>query len=153
VRCYHIIFLNLFLKDANEEKGLGQAYATIVNLTFMMWCFVTPVAGAVIAEQYLGRLRTITYASLIYICGLSILVLSSLPVIHDRGLSFSGMVLSLFLIGIGTGGIKTNVNSLIAEQYTGPKEAVRVLKSGEKVLVDKDLTLQRYFYFDFASKY
>lgn len=110
-----------------------------------MWCFVTPVVGAVVAEQYLGRLRTITYASLIYICGLSVLVLSSLPVAHDRELAFPGMLLSLLLIGIGTGGIKTNVNSLIAEQYTGPKGAVRVLKSGEKVVVDKDLTLQRYF--------
>ncbi|CRG83377.1 Peptide transporter PTR2 [Talaromyces islandicus] len=125
--------------------GLGQAYATIVNLSFIMWCFVTPVVGAVVAEQYLGRLRTVTYASLVYICGLSVLVVSSLPLAHDRGLSFSGMFLSLFLIGIGTGGIKTNVNSLIAEQYTGPKKAVQVLKSGEKVLVDKDLTLQRIF--------
>ncbi len=51
---------------------------------------------------------------------------------------------ALLLIGIGTGGIKTNVSSLIAEQYTGPSEAIRVTSSGEKVIVDRGLTIQRF---------
>ena len=100
--------------------------------------------GAVAAEQYFGRLRTIIYSSTVYICGLATLFLSSLPIAQNRGVSLSGLFLSLFLIGIGTGGIKTNVSSLIAEQYTGSDGTIRMLKSGVIVAIDRDLTLQRF---------
>ncbi|KAE8372853.1 POT family-domain-containing protein [Aspergillus bertholletiae] len=125
--------------------GLGQAYATMVNQGFLLWCYITPIVGAVVAEQYLGRLKTIIHSSKIYICGLMILFLSSLPMAQHLGASFSGLLLALFLIGIGTGGIKANVSSLIAEQYTGPREAKRVLESGEEVIVDRALTIERIF--------
>lgn len=116
----------------------------MVNQGFLLWCYITPVVGAVVAEQYIGRVKTIIYASSVYLCGLVTLFLSSLPIAQDMGLSLSGLLVSLFLIGIGTGGIKTNVSSLIAEQYTGPKESRRVLNSGEEVVVDRDLTVQRH---------
>ncbi|PIG84616.1 oligopeptide transporter [Aspergillus arachidicola] len=37
--------------------GLGQASATMVNQAFMLWCYITPVLGAVVAEQdlYISR--------------------------------------------------------------------------------------------------
>ncbi|KAA8646630.1 uncharacterized protein ATNIH1004_008063 [Aspergillus tanneri] len=38
--------------------GLGQASATMVNQAFMLWCYITPVVGAVVAEQYIGRAAT-----------------------------------------------------------------------------------------------
>lgn len=117
---------------------------------FTLWCYITPVIGAVIAEQYLGRLKTIKYASAIYTCGLATLFLSSFSFAQDIGLSLSVLLLSLFLIGIGAGGIKSNIGPLIAEQYTGPEEAIRVLGSGEKVLVDKDLTIQKFVSCDFS---
>ncbi len=124
--------------------GLGQAHATLVNQSFLLWCFVTPLVGAAVADQYLGRVKTIAYSSMLYLFGLVILVASSLPGSHDIGISFLGLILALFLIGIGTGGIKANMSSLIAEQYVGPKEAICTLKSGESVIVDKKLTIQRY---------
>ncbi|KAL4770168.1 hypothetical protein BDW60DRAFT_209353 [Aspergillus nidulans var. acristatus] len=63
--------------------GLGQSYATTINLGFMVWCSIAPTIGVVAAEQYFGRLRTIIYSSTIYICGLANLFLSSLPVAQD----------------------------------------------------------------------
>jgi POT family proton-dependent oligopeptide transporter len=107
----------------------------------MVWCSITPTIGVVAAEQYFGRLRTIIYSSTIYICGLATLFLSSLPVAQDQGVSLSGLLLSLFLIGIGTGGIKMNVSLLIAEQYTGPGRTICVLKSEGIVAIVRDLTL------------
>jgi proton-dependent oligopeptide transporter, POT family len=49
----------------------------------------------------------------------------------------------------GTGGIKSNVSPLIAEQYTGTKQAIRILSSGERVIIDPAITIERiytYFY-------
>ncbi|PYH40240.1 H+/oligopeptide symporter [Aspergillus saccharolyticus JOP 1030-1] len=133
--------------------GLGQAHATLVNQSFMIWCFLTPVVGAVVAEQYLGRVKTILYSAAIYSGGLAILVLSSLPAVQETVISLPGLLLSLFLIGVGTGGIKANVSPLLAEQYTSPGQVIRLLKSGETVIIDRDLTVQRMFatYFLFIN--
>lgn len=116
----------------------------MVNQGFLLWCYITPVLGAVVAEQYLGRVKTIIYSSTIYICGLTMLFMSSLPIAQDLGVSLAGLLSALFFIGIGAGGIKANVSSLIAEQYAGPNEAKRVLNSGEEVIVDRALTIERY---------
>ncbi|KAH8696354.1 oligopeptide transporter [Talaromyces proteolyticus] len=125
--------------------GLGQAQATMINQGFLLWCFLTPSISAVVADQYIGRLKTIMYSSAIYSCGLVVLCLSSISLAYDIILSRLALLLALVLIGIGTGGIKTNVSSLIAEQITGPSETIRVTKYGEKVVVDRDLTIQSIF--------
>lgn len=125
-------------------QGLGQRYATIASHAFTFWCYITPVMGAIVAEQYLGRVKTIKYASMIYCCGLITLFLSSLDFARESRISLFGLVLSLFLIGIESGGIKSNVGPLIAEQYVDPVLVIRLLKSGERVIVDKSLTIERF---------
>jgi POT family proton-dependent oligopeptide transporter len=55
----------------------------------------------------------------------------------------------MLTIRSGTGGIKSNVSPLIAEQYTGTKQSIKVLPSGERVIVDPTITIERiytYFY-------
>lgn len=124
--------------------GLGQAYATFLNQSFMLWCFLTPVMGAIVAEQYIGRVKTIIYSSAIYSSGLMVLVLSSLPAVQESVISLPGLLVSLLLIGVGTGGIKANVSPLLAGQYKPPDEIIRLLKSGEEVIIDRELTVQRF---------
>ena len=49
----------------------------------------------------------------------------------------------------GTGGIKSNVSPLIAEQYTRTKQCIRILDSGERIIIDPAITIERiytYFY-------
>jgi POT family proton-dependent oligopeptide transporter len=51
-------------------------------------------------------------------------------------------------MGIGTGGFKSNISPLIAEQYKDAKAYVRVNKSGRKEIVDPATTTARiYIYF------
>ena len=54
-----------------------------------------------------------------------------------------GLITAMIVIGLGTGGIKSNVSPLIAEQYQQTKPVVRTLKSGERVIVDPAVTIQR----------
>jgi dipeptide/tripeptide permease len=113
------------------------------------WCYTTPILGAVVADQYLGRFDTIAYASATYICGLFLLCISATDFIARHGLAFPGLVLALLIIGLAAGGIKANVTSLVAEQYSpssssSSKPTVKTLKSGERVIIDRDLTIQRY---------
>ena len=125
--------------------GLGQTGATALTNFFQFWCYLTPILGAVVADQYLGKYRTIYWFALIYMVGIVILFLSSLPASIEAGLAFGGLLIAMIVIGLGTGGIKANVAPLIAEQYTRTDSFVRIRPNGEKVIVDPSLTLQRIY--------
>ena len=51
----------------------------------------------------------------------------------------------MVILGLGTGGIKANVTPFCAEQYQKVHAYVKTLKSGERVIVDPDLTVERMF--------
>lgn len=97
---------------------------------------VTPIGGAIVADQYLGKYKTIVVFAAIYIVGLLILLLTSLPVALNNGAGLGGFIVAILVIGIGTGGIKANVSPLIADQYSRKRMAIKTLKSGERVIID-----------------
>jgi dipeptide/tripeptide permease len=103
------------------------------------------VAGAVVADQYLGKYKTIVLFCGFYIVGLVVLVVTSFPSSIEGGIALPGLVLAMFIIGLGTGGIKSNVAPLIAEQVTDDSLRTRILGTGEKVVVDPSLTVQRIY--------
>lgn len=80
-----------------------------------------------------------------YVVGLVILVATSTPASIQNGAGFGGLIAAMVTIGLGTGGIKANVTPMCAEQYRNSLAVVRTLKSGEEVLVDPELTVQRLF--------
>uniref|UniRef100_A0A1B6MAZ4 Oligopeptide transporter 1 n=2 Tax=Graphocephala atropunctata TaxID=36148 RepID=A0A1B6MAZ4_9HEMI len=94
--------------------------ATIVYHTFVMLCYFFPVIGAIIADCFLGKFRTILYLSILYVIGnitLSAASNFSLPINHTM---FS--LLGLFLIAVGTGGIKPCVSSFGGDQFVLPQQ-------------------------------
>ncbi|KAL1384793.1 peptide transporter-like protein PTR2 [Phyllosticta capitalensis] len=125
--------------------GLGQHGATLMNSFFAFWCYLTPIVGAVVADQYLGKYYTIVYFAIVYMVGIVILFLTSLPASIEAGYAFPGLLVAIVVIGLGTGGIKSNVSPLIAEQYEETKQRVKTLATGERVIVDPDLTIQRIY--------
>ncbi|KAF3770757.1 hypothetical protein M406DRAFT_77536 [Cryphonectria parasitica EP155] len=125
--------------------GMGQTAATGLTDFFQFWCYVTPVLGAIVSDQYLGKYWTIFYSALIYIVGCLILFLTSLPVAIENGAALGGLITAMIVIGCGTGGIKSNVSPLIAEQYENTTPFVKTLKSGERVIVDPATTIKRIY--------
>lgn len=125
--------------------GLDQTGATGLSNFFQFWCYVTPVLGAVVADQYLGKYWTIFWSAVIYVVGVLVLFLTSLPSSIEHGAALGGLVTAMIVIGLGTGGIKSNVSPLIAEQYRNTKLFVRTTSSGERVLVDPAVTIQRIY--------
>lgn len=82
---------------------------------------------------------------IVYMIGLLILVLTSLPVALENGAGLGGFITALIVIGFGTGGIKSNVAPLIADQYQRRRMAIKTLKSGERVIIDPAITMQRIY--------
>jgi dipeptide/tripeptide permease len=134
--------------DANGlpgALGLGQSRATALSNAFQAWCYVTPILGAVVADQYLGRYATIRWFSLVYMLGIVVLFATSLPWSVQHGMAGPGLVVAMAVIGLGTGGIKSNVSPLIAEQVRSEAAFVETRKGGKRVLVDPEMTVQRIY--------
>ncbi|KAF8465917.1 putative MFS peptide transporter Ptr2 [Kalaharituber pfeilii] len=125
--------------------GLGQSRATALSYFFQFWCYVTPIIGAIVADAWLGRYNAIMLFATIYLCGLIIIFTTSLPTSLDNGAGLGGLVTSMIVLGLGTGGIKSNVSPLIAEQYTITKSRIKTLASGERVIVDPNVTIQSLY--------
>ncbi|PKX90380.1 peptide MFS transporter [Aspergillus novofumigatus IBT 16806] len=125
--------------------GLGHQGATGLTTFFQFWCYVTPILGAIIADQYLGKYKTIVLFCGVYLVGLLILVCTSIPTALEHGAGLGGFIVAILVIGLGTGGIKSNVAPLIADQYKRKKMAVSTTKKGERVIIDPALTIQRIY--------
>ncbi|KAL4950613.1 POT family-domain-containing protein [Aspergillus filifer] len=134
--------------DGSEGRGalgMGHQGATGLTTFFQFWCYVTPIIGAIVADQYLGKYKTIVLFCGVYLVGLLILVCTSIPTALENGAGLGGFIVSILIIGLGTGGIKSNVAPLIADQYKRKKMAVTTTKKGERVIIDPSLTIQRIY--------
>ncbi|KAK9693503.1 hypothetical protein K7432_013901 [Basidiobolus ranarum] len=77
-------------------------------------------------------------------CGWLLLTCTSIPKAIEIGAGFPGYILSLIIIGLGTGGIKPLVSPMAADQLRLSKPEIRVVK-GEKVIIDPTLTTQHLY--------
>ncbi|KAI7901750.1 MFS peptide transporter [Cokeromyces recurvatus] len=115
--------------DLPGAMGKGQQTATALNTFFQFWCYVTPIIGAIIADQYWGKYKTILVFACIYFVGLVILTLTSIPAAIASGATFPGFIVAIIIIGLAAGGIKSNVSPLVAEQYGATKPYIKTIKS------------------------
>ncbi|KAK6165515.1 hypothetical protein SNE40_022431 [Patella caerulea] len=108
-----VIYLTRWLMFSSD-------HATIIYHVFTMLCYFSPILGAIIADGYLGRFRTIMYLSILYAIGNTVLSLTALPPPEAYG-----PMIGLILIGIGTGGIKPCVAAMGGDQFTSDQERER----------------------------
>ncbi|PYI07407.1 PTR2-domain-containing protein [Aspergillus sclerotiicarbonarius CBS 121057] len=129
--------------------GMGQQASTGLTLFNSFWAYIMPLMGAYMADQYWGRFRTIMVSIAAALVGHTILIISAIPpVIKNPHGAIGCFSIGLIIMGIGTGGFKSNISPLIAEQYREEKPYIKTLASGERVIVDPAATVARiYLYF------
>ncbi|XP_010680056.2 protein NRT1/ PTR FAMILY 8.3 [Beta vulgaris subsp. vulgaris] len=117
----------------------GNVSAARNVTTWSGTCYLTPLLGAVLADAYWGRYWTIAVFSTIYFIGMCTLTLSaSVPAFKPPECvdsfcpaatppQYGVFFLGLYLIALGTGGIKPCVSSFGADQFddTDPSERVK----------------------------
>ncbi|KAJ2626494.1 peptide transporter ptr2, partial [Coemansia sp. RSA 1694] len=123
----------------------GKQMATGLTNFFQFFCYICPIFGAIVADQWLGKYKTILIFACVYMVGNLVLTLTSIPASIHAGGALPGLIIAMIIIGLGTGGIKPNVSPMVAEQYTRTRPFVRRLKNGKEVLVDRDTTIQSMF--------
>ncbi|KAJ2326398.1 hypothetical protein GGI00_004759 [Coemansia sp. RSA 2681] len=130
------------------QKILHQSkpQAIALNRVNQFMSYATTILGAVIADQWLGKFKTILIFASLYLVGLVLLAISSADFSIDGGFGLAGFCIAVFaFIGFGTGGIKSNVSSFMAEQIPLGYKPTKT----PGVYEDSKLTIERgfrYFY-------
>lgn len=103
-----------------EESGFA---AIQVNL-FEGTCYLTPLLGAWLADSLWGRYKTIMVFSFIYFLGMVLLALTAwIPALTPSPTEYPNLIqnialyASLYIVALGTGGIKPNVSAFGADQF------------------------------------
>ncbi|XP_048056579.1 solute carrier family 15 member 1b [Megalobrama amblycephala] len=114
--------------------GWDNDLSTTIYHTFVALCYLTPIMGAIIADSWLGKFKTIVYLSVVYTFGQVIMAVSSIHDITDSDkdgvpdnmtLHVALSMLGLILIALGTGGIKPCVAAFGGDQFEDHQEKQR----------------------------
>lgn len=95
--------------------GLSKSTATAIYHASLVVSYFTPLLGAIMADAWLGKCRTIIYVSILYCLGNILMTLTAIP--FDGNYYIYGPVIALIMIALGTGGIKPCVSSFGGDQF------------------------------------
>ncbi|NXY19260.1 S15A1 protein, partial [Atrichornis clamosus] len=108
--------------------------ATAIYHTFVALCYLTPILGAIIADSWLGKFKTIVSLSIVYTIGQAVLSVGSINDLTDHNrdgspdnvsLHIALSMIGLILIALGTGGIKPCVSAFGGDQFEPDQEEQR----------------------------
>ncbi|KAF2720509.1 POT family protein [Polychaeton citri CBS 116435] len=123
--------------------GKGLQFSNAFTLLFTFLAYVFPIPGGWWADAKIGRFKAIVFGVLLCLVAHAIMTGGAAPAVLQRGQGQAPFYISFFLLAIGAGIFKPNVAPLIMDQYKHQKPYTRVEKSGERVVVDPESTIQR----------
>ncbi|NXV79570.1 S15A1 protein, partial [Atlantisia rogersi] len=108
--------------------------STAIYHTFVALCYLTPILGALIADSWLGKFKTIVSLSIVYTIGQAVMAVSSINDLTDHNrdgtpdvvtVHVALSMIGLILIALGTGGIKPCVSAFGGDQFEDHQEKQR----------------------------
>jgi proton-dependent oligopeptide transporter, POT family len=109
MRAILVVFMTKYLMDRNGALApMNENEANGWYHLFLSANYFFPMLGAIVADAFLGKYRTIFWLSLVYCAGSVVLALD-----HTR----VGLTAGLTLIALGSGGIKPCVSSNVGDQF------------------------------------
>lgn len=107
-----------------NELGCTQSQSTEIYHYYITFCYLTPLLGGLVADQYWGKYKTICILSLVYILGNTIISYGSY-ILDDTMRAYKVTLFGLLMVAFGTGGIKPCVSSICGDQFRADDEEVR----------------------------
>ncbi|XP_027447282.1 solute carrier family 15 member 1 isoform X1 [Zalophus californianus] len=127
MRALLILYFSRFL-------GWDDNLSTAIYHTFVALCYLTPILGALIADSWLGKFKTIVSLSIVYTIGQAVTAVSSITDLTDfnhdgtpdnLSVHVALSMIGLGLIALGTGGIKPCVSAFGGDQFEEGQEKQR----------------------------
>lgn len=109
MRSILIVFMTQYLvTKTGTANHMSDGEARKYFAYFVAAVYFLPILGAILAESYFGKYRTIFYLSIVYCFGHFALALDDTRM---------GLLLGLGLISLGAGGIKPCVSAHVGDQF------------------------------------
>ncbi|XP_055598577.1 peptide transporter family 1-like [Uranotaenia lowii] len=100
--------------------------ATVIYHVFTSLAYFFPMMGAILADSWMGKFKTILYLSMVYCIGSVLITLGAIPSFNLPATSMT--VIGLLLIAVGSGGIKPCVSAFGGDQFKLPEQAIQLAK-------------------------
>lgn len=99
------------MKELDQSAKTASQYTSLFNALV----YFTPLFGGYVADELIGRFKTILVFVVLYILGLAMVTAASYPSILSEPLTLVGL---LIFVALGTGGVKANVVTLGGDQFS-----------------------------------
>jgi POT family proton-dependent oligopeptide transporter len=104
-----------------------------------------PIVGGIVADTKWGRFKTIVIGTAVGGIAHVILIVPAIPsVIANPEGSLAAFIISILVLAGAAGFIKPCLGPLLCDQSPVRHPTLKVLPSGERVIVDPTTTVQRY---------
>lgn len=97
----------LYLRDGEQGFGWTDAEATTLYSWYLTFVYASPFIGGLLADRYLGYLRTTLIGALFFVAGHFLLSFQSLTIVY----------VALGCLVIGNGLFKPNVSTMVGNIY------------------------------------
>ena len=104
-----VFLIDYLLVNVAPDEGARRAMAKANVHLFVSGVYFFPLVGGYLADRFLGKYRVILWLSVLYACGHAMLALFEKSV--------TGFYAGLFLIALGSGGIKPCVSAMVGDQF------------------------------------
>jgi POT family proton-dependent oligopeptide transporter len=118
MRTILVIFMTKYLLDSegNPDVMTGEQ-ANVWFHTFTMAVYFFPFLGAILADAFLGKYRTILSLSVVYVLGHAVLAIADTSIGASIVEPRTSLAIGLGLIAFGSGGIKPCVSAHVGDQF------------------------------------
>ncbi|KAG9229308.1 peptide transporter [Amylocarpus encephaloides] len=123
--------------------GMGSVKATAVTQSFNMLTYTLPVLFGYLADTRTGRYKMIMAG--VFVCGVAhvLMCAAGAKSLLATGNAKIPFFISVYVLSMGAAMFKPNISPTLLDQMKGNKLMTKVLKTGEKVLVDPEHTTER----------
>ncbi|KAH8264743.1 hypothetical protein KR044_008812, partial [Drosophila immigrans] len=109
-----------------HKLGYNEETSTVLFHIFTMLVYIFPLLGALIADGWLGKYKTILYLSVLYSLGALVVAIGAVPL---DGMPVKIVtIVGLVCIAVGTGGIKPCVSAFGGDQFQLPEQGMELAK-------------------------
>lgn len=102
-----LALFTLYLRDANEGFGWTESEAISLYSWYLTFVYASPLIGGLLADRYLGYLRTTLIGGVFFVAGHLLLSFHSLTIVY----------VALTCLVIGNGLFKPNVSTMVGNLY------------------------------------
>jgi POT family proton-dependent oligopeptide transporter len=118
-RCSYYGMRAILLRYMAEQLGFGDEVASVGMSYFVAACYLLPLVGGYVADNFFGKYWTIVGFSIPYILGHVVLGVESTPF----------LIIALALLAMGSGVIKPNISTLMGLTYDQQRPGQEKLRS------------------------